>query len=169
MVLGRIQVRSSLVFALAQGAMRRGYSLLVFVQQARSVEEELRRFLAIALLAVFGLPFVSPLLAMTARSEANLPACCRKHGKHHCMMSVVERNQLDGGEPAFTAPLEKCPYAPAAILSTHHPTKLASPSWQMFYAKFGTGCSGIGPTIPQVRLARDKAHGKRGPPLSPIL
>ena len=133
------------------------------------LKKRLRKFLAIALLAVFGLPFVSPLLAMTARREANLPACCRKHGKHHCMMSVVERNQLDGGKPAVTAPLERCPYAPAAILSTHHPTKLASPSWQMFYAKVGPGRAGMGPAIPQRRLARDKAHGKRGPPLSSIL
>jgi hypothetical protein len=129
----------------------------------------LRKFLAIALLAVFGLPLVSPLLAMTARSEANVPACCRKNGKHHCMMSAVEHNRLNPGKPAFTAPLEKCPYAPAAILSTQHPTKLASRSWQMFYAKFGTGRAGMGPAIPQRRLARDKAHGKRGPPLSSIL
>ena len=133
------------------------------------LKKRLRKFLAIALLAVFGLPFVSPLLAMTARSEANLPACCRKHGKHHCMMSAVERSRLNPGKPAFTAPVEKCPYAPAAILSTQHPTKLASPSWQMFYAKVGTGCAGIGPTILQWRLARGKAHGKRGPPISPIL
>jgi len=164
MVLGRIQVRSSLVFALAQGAMRRGYSLLVFVQQARSVEEELRRFLAIALLAVFGLPFVSPLLAMTARSEANLPACCRKHGKHHCMMSVVERNQLDGGKAAFTAPLERCPYAPVAILGTQHPATFAHPAWQTIHADFATYAVGDADTRSKLHIACDRTHCKRGPP-----
>ena len=133
------------------------------------MKKRLRKFLAIALLAIFGLPFATSLFALTPKSEANLPACCRKHGKHHCMMSAVERDGLNDGTPAFTAPFERCPYAPAAILGTHHPTKLASPSWQMFYAKFGGGSAGMGPAIRQRRLARDKAHGKRGPPLSSIL
>jgi hypothetical protein len=128
------------------------------------LKKRLRKFLAITLLAVFGLPFVSPLLAMTARSEANLPACCRKHGKHHCMMSAVERDGLNDGTPAFTAPLERCPYAPAAILGTHHPSKLASLSWQMIHADFATYAVGDADTRSKLHIACDRTHCKRGPP-----
>jgi len=69
----------------------------------------LRRLLSIFLVAMFGLPLVSPLLALTAKSESNLPACCRRSGQHHCMMSAGER-----------APLAK--HAPTAETQTFCPT-----------------------------------------------
>ncbi|MGH9596895.1 MAG: hypothetical protein ACRD3K_08875, partial [Edaphobacter sp.] len=70
----------------------------------------MRRLLSIALLAVFGLPFVSPLFALTATSDANLPVCCRRNGRHHCMMSAEERATLSPDTQAFNAPPERCPY-----------------------------------------------------------
>jgi hypothetical protein len=44
----------------------------------------LRRFSAIVVLAVVSFWLVSP--ALTADSGTNVPACCRKTGKHQCAM-----------------------------------------------------------------------------------
>jgi len=68
----------------------------------------LRRMLAITLLIAFGSPLVLPLFAATADPQASLPACCRRHGKHHCTMLMPG---IPSG-PAFQAP--PCPSYPTA-------------------------------------------------------
>ena len=52
----------------------------------------MRRVLAILLLAAFGLPVVAPLLASGQDLEQSLPACCRRHGAHHCMIGATHSN-----------------------------------------------------------------------------
>src|SRR6202012_2193715 len=51
----------------------------------------MRRLLSILLLAAFALPLVAPLLALAQDPDAGLPACCRRHGQHHCTMLDVGR------------------------------------------------------------------------------
>src|SRR5579875_4141167 len=46
----------------------------------------MRRLLAILLLAAFALTVVAPAFALGEDSDASLPACCRRHGQHHCGM-----------------------------------------------------------------------------------
>jgi hypothetical protein len=129
----------------------------------------LHKLLAIALLAVFGLPFVSPLFAITSMSGTNLPACCRRDGKHHCVMTKTERSEQENDKPVFTAPIEKCPYSPPAILGTHHPMTFALPSRQLVYAESVTHPVGTAQTESKLRISRDRARGKRGPPAFSIL
>jgi len=129
----------------------------------------LRKLIAIALLAVLGLPFASSLFALTPKSEANLPACCRRNGKHHCMMSMAERNQLLGDKPGFSAPLDKCPYSPVAILGIRHPINFMPNSGQTIYAGLVSHPTGVAQTECKLRIAHDKARGKRGPPASSLL
>jgi len=124
----------------------------------------MRRLIAIALLAVFGLPFASPLFALTPKSEENLPACCRRNGQHHCMMSMAERNQLESRESAFSAPLEKCPYCPAAILSIHHSVGFVPPTRHVIYAGLAGHPAGVEQAECKRRISRDRARSKRGPP-----
>jgi hypothetical protein len=124
----------------------------------------MRKLIAIALLAVFGLPFAYPLFALTPKSEGNLPACCRRNGQHHCMMSMAERNRLESHESAFSAPLEKCPYCPAAILSIHHPAGFVPPSEQVIYAGLAGHPAGVAQAECKRRISADRARGKRGPP-----
>lgn len=128
----------------------------------------LRKLIAIALLAVFGLPLASSLFALTPRSQSNLPACCRRDGKHHCMMSMAERNRIFGTKPEFSAPLEKCPYCPAAILSNHRSADFVPPSRHMIYAGLVSHPAVVVQAECQQRISRDRAHGKRGPPASSL-
>ena len=76
----------------------------------------MRRFIAITLLTIFGLPFASSLFALTPKSDANLPACCRRNGKHHCMMTaaIAQRPSSDAGKTETASVQESCPYSPAA-------------------------------------------------------
>lgn len=126
--------------------------------------EALRKLLAITLLAFFGLPFASSLLALTPRGESNLPACCRKNGKHHCMMSMAERRSSMGDSPVFSAPLDKCPYAPAAFLGSTHWTMSGVPSRQIFFADLVSHPTAFAQTESKLRISRDRSRQKRGPP-----
>jgi hypothetical protein len=63
----------------------------------------MRRALAITLLLALMAPLAPPLFAAAARDpEASLPACCRRHGMHHCAMMAAMLRALN--RPAFTAP-----------------------------------------------------------------
>jgi hypothetical protein len=129
----------------------------------------LRKIIAIALLVLFGLPFASSLLALTPKSEANLPACCRRNGKHHCMMAMAERTKPASDKPEFGALPEKCPYSPVALLGTTHPTAFTLPTGQMVYAELVSHPCGTAQTESKLRISRDRARGKRGPPAYSIL
>ena len=73
----------------------------------------MRRILAIALLIAFGSPFVAPLFAATSDPEASLPACCRRHGTHHCSMTVAMMAMLAASSgPSLTS--TPCPFYPTA-------------------------------------------------------
>src|SRR5580704_10938164 len=82
----------------------------------------MRRSFAILMILLFGL---GPLTAtLEASDDASLPACCRRHGAHHCammarmagMMAAVQRRE---SAPAFGAP-STCPYYPgtAAVVTS---------------------------------------------------
>jgi hypothetical protein len=123
----------------------------------------LRRLISILLLAVFGLPFVPQLLASTAKSESNLPACCRRNGKHHCMMSASEKSKGASGKAAFSAPLDKCPYAPATVAVSHHPANEVATS-SATYAEVVSHPSVRPQTESRRRISQDRSRSKRGPP-----
>jgi hypothetical protein len=84
----------------------------------------MRRGFSIFLILLFGL---GPLSATISASEdANLPACCRRHGAHHCAMGQRAAEPMaemePGSAPVATAP-QTCPDYPgstAAILMAPH-------------------------------------------------
>jgi hypothetical protein len=121
----------------------------------------LRPFSAILLLIVFGLSLLSPLLG--ADDESNLPACCRRAGKHHCSMtrrsgssdsvegSAWNNNGRCPSYPGFapgTFPIVAgvAPAASAAALAVRHA------SCRSFELR----------VLSSLRL---RAHSKRGPPV----
>lgn len=73
----------------------------------------MRRLLASALVLAFFSPLIAPAFTASAR-DAGLPACCRRNGKHHCMMYRMAM----GLEPSpYRTVADKCPYSPFAHLS----------------------------------------------------
>jgi len=79
----------------------------------------MRRGFSIVFILFFGL---GPLSAMIPGSEdASLPACCRRHGAHHCAMASMLAQSVDL-QAAFTVP-QTCPNFPGlsfAILTPAH-------------------------------------------------
>lgn len=131
----------------------------------------MRRLLSILLLAILGLgpatsaipALASGLLSWTGKiDESSLPACCRRHGKHHCAMTGQTEQASSGGETTLAAN-DTCPFAPQAMAATapsvgavltpaFHPTLLASE-----------------PCVPRAAvtlavLANRRSQPKRGPP-----
>src|SRR5882757_2391497 len=127
-----------------------------------------RRIFSILLLVFFGLPIVSPLLAMTTDAEAGLPACCRRNGAHHCMMNMgtgthVGNSSGDRGTPHLAVLTEKCPYTPQAP-ATGHPDLLALDPSSAIFAEIVSHPAGIAQTESRRRIAQDRSRQKRGPP-----
>lgn len=125
----------------------------------------LRKLLAITLLALLGLPLAQPLFALTAKSEANLPACCRRNGKHHCMTGMAERSQSSSRTPQFQAPAEKCPYCPAAVAVIHDSTFVPLTA-QAIFAALTAHPATVAQTESKLRISRSRSRQKRGPPAS---
>ena len=83
----------------------------------------MRRAFSIFLILLFGFGPVSAMI--DGAEDANLPACCRRNGAHHCAMSVqmmAMMLHIVDPTPSYTAPLT-CPYYPGptmAILMPAH-------------------------------------------------
>ena len=84
----------------------------------------LHRILAILLTAVFSLPLITPLLSASA--DPQLPACCRKDGKHACAM----RKAAPASGPAVSAVKPACPLYPVGNPSFAQSDALAAPPLQ---------------------------------------
>jgi hypothetical protein len=65
------------------------------------------RAIAVALVLSFACDAVCP--AVLANPEPTLPACCRRDGKHHCMMRMS--GTAESGV-LLKAVQERCPYFP---------------------------------------------------------
>ena len=92
-------------------------------------------------------------------AESNLPACCRKNGKHHCAML----DKLAALGVSFAAIKGKCPSFPRATAAGHIETFKAAKRLAIFGGTFGH------PTVsPQTeagyRVSRFRSEQKRGPP-----
>lgn len=79
----------------------------------------MRRLLSFVLLLVFGLPVVAPAFGATANAETSLPACCRRNGAHHCVMTPEQIEALRHGTQ-FNAVRSKCPFCPSTPIGVHY-------------------------------------------------
>ncbi|HEY1767752.1 MAG TPA: hypothetical protein VGG26_08855 [Terracidiphilus sp.] len=120
----------------------------------------MRRSFSILLILFFGL---GPLSATIEGSDdANLPACCRRHGAHHCAASMAMAPAQPGSQPAVSAPLT-CPYYPGAaaaltgavfalVPAAAHPPVLAESGWNP------------AATLTRALATPIRTHAGRGPP-----
>jgi hypothetical protein len=122
----------------------------------------MRRLVSITLLLLLSLPLISPLFALGSTAESRLPACCRTHGKHHCMMSVEEMEALLYGVHFTPVPM-KCPLFPKALSPVPHQT-LAIDHPALLFAKVVSHPASPRQTEVWACLALEGARHKRGPP-----
>jgi hypothetical protein len=121
-----------------------------------------RRLLSITLLLLFSLPLISPVLALAAGSDANLPACCRRNGVHHCIMKLPQAD-VSGHGPAFSAIPQTCPGFPAIVTSVRH-GDLSFYHASLIFAELVAHPSIKAQTQARARVALDRSRHKRGPP-----
>ena len=117
----------------------------------------MRGLLATILGLALGAPLVSPLLASSPKS---LPACCRRNGKHRCMMAV----QVSSGGPSLGAPRTVCPHFPQRATASHN-NGLQAPATFAFFAAIVSHPTDHSQTEAHRRIALSRSHQKRGPPL----
>ncbi|MGD0522435.1 MAG: hypothetical protein ABSA48_14350 [Terracidiphilus sp.] len=125
----------------------------------------MRRSLSIFLILFF---WLGPLAAILPVSdESRLPPCCRRHGAHHCAMSMrmaAMKAQAASGKPFFTAPAT-CPLFPgytAAPVSTI-PALAASPArLPVLLAQPHSPAAGRA----AARLRQVRTRAGRGPPVT---
>jgi hypothetical protein len=118
----------------------------------------MRRLLSILLLAAFALPIAAPALALAQDADAGLPACCRRHGQHHCGMLVPGRNSTAHSIAAVCAMWPQRELAPSAVC---HPFVGRSSALAV---SFGSRFSPAAHPTPHRPTTRDRSHSLRGPP-----
>ncbi len=123
----------------------------------------MRRAFAVTLVLVLSLPLIAPALA-SAPDESQLPACCRRNGKHHCAMSM----ELGNIPSRYRVVSEKCPYLPFAqtpLLQPHPFVSVALPA---------SAGPAVGPAAivraaeAGYRVSADHTRHKRGPPAAVV-
>ena len=121
-----------------------------------------RRLLSIVLLVIFSFPLISPVLALAGGSDANLPACCRRNGAHHCML--MRNAESNGSAVSLSAIPPRCPAFPAAVTPVKH-GDLSFHAASLIFAEIVSHPSVRNQTEARARVALDRSRQKRGPPV----
>jgi hypothetical protein len=122
-----------------------------------------RRILSISLLLLFMLPLVSPLFAAST-ADANVPICCRRNGKHHCMLAKAMQYSSSNTKAASIQ--ESCPYNPVAPAAVNLPFVPDEVRTAIFADAISDPVRSAQSKV-RIRIPLDRSHQKRGPP-SPI-
>jgi hypothetical protein len=117
-----------------------------------------RRLLSSVLLLLFSLPLISPVLALAASSDANLPACCRRNGAHHCTMKVGPAAGIN-----LSSIPQHCPAYPAMVTQIRHGV-LSFQTASLIFAEIVSHPTPRLQTQARARVALDCARQQRGPP-----
>ena len=122
----------------------------------------MRRVPAILLVFLFSFSLIAPALFVDA--ESNLPACCRRHGKHRCAMMDGDMAETPSSGAAIDALRVKCPFFPngGAMVPECGPALQA--------ASHSDGVSVISHIADRTQVeagypvSLNRSHRKRGPP-----
>jgi hypothetical protein len=123
----------------------------------------MRRALSIFLILFFGL---GPIAAtLKADDDSGQPACCRRHGAHHCDLSARMMAMMvqSDGKPILTAP-STCPYFPGYNIAPSTALALSTPTVSMpvLLAQPHTSAAARA----AIRLSQLRTRAVRGPPAS---
>jgi len=123
----------------------------------------MRRVLSIFLILLF---WLGPLAAiLPANAESRLPVCCRRHGIHHCAMSMDNTAGMAEAASgrAFLAAPSTCPAFPgstAATTSAPHALIASSVGMPVLLAHPHAPVAGRA----AARLSQIRTRAGRGPP-----
>jgi len=118
------------------------------------------RVAALLLLGVFGFLLIAP-VAFAQDPEAQLPACCRAHGKHRCVMPPGAHS----GGPSLQSQNDRCPLFPqAGALGSYHHTVTLTAS-QQFFASVVNQPAVHAQIEALYRISYSRTGQKRGPPI----
>jgi hypothetical protein len=120
---------------------------------------KMRRVPAILLVLLFSFSLIGPALFV---DESNLPACCRREGKHHCGMTDMAETPRSG--MAADALRVKCPFFPSggAVVPESGPALLAAS--QTPSVAIASQIADRPRAAGGYRISLDCSHRKRGPP-----
>lgn len=121
-----------------------------------SIEAAMRRPLSILIVAIFAFGPLSALLP--GAEEAQLPACCRRHGAHHCAMAAT-MSAPPPGTQQVTAP-NRCPFYRTGLL-------VLTPVFALAHGPAAAGFCAVYLAPAQSLFATlDRSHipSSRGPP-----
>jgi hypothetical protein len=122
-----------------------------------------RKILSLLLLALFALPLASTLLA-SSQGEANLPACCRRAGAHHCAGMSAPETAAASTDHAHVAILTAhCPSYPATVATLHPPFFPFGADTSIPANNQSQSAKRISPSSRQT-TAHNPARPTRGPP-----
>jgi hypothetical protein len=121
-----------------------------------------RRLLSLALLLVFSLPLISPVLALSDGSDLNLPACCRRNGAHHCAGRTQPKASRASGARLSSIP-QRCPGYPAVLAQIRH-GDLSFQTTSFIFAEIVGHPALKLQTQARARVALDRSRQQRGPP-----
>jgi len=128
-----------------------------------NIKPSMRRLVSIFLLAFFSLgPFAATL---EASRDARLPACCRRHGAHHCAMAAAYF--VPPGAPPQLAPPAQCPLFPgsaAASTAPVHALPALAAGLPVLLAQPHSPAAGRS----VARLSQWRTRSNRGPPDSSL-
>jgi len=121
----------------------------------------MRRGFSIYLILFLGLGPLSALL--NGSEDASLPACCRRHGAHHCAMNRQMMAHLaPDPRPSLSAPTT-CPLYPGPNLGICAPAPALAAEKAGMRADFRCRCS---PSLTEAAAhsRTNLTHAGRGPP-----
>lgn len=150
------------VLSIAQKRRISESKLATFLQLV--LDRAIRKFPALMMLALIGLPLATPLFASSRSSDATMPACCRLSGKHNCAGKIAgDSNATDA--PRLNSVADPCPAYSQAF--TPGSSGLAEPlvSVFSFASDLNKSCRSVR-TDSMLRITCDRSSLKRGPPSS---
>ena len=124
--------------------------------------KHLHRGLALGVVAAWIATCLSPLLIalVSLDSESNLPACCRRDGKHRCAAST----HIPVTGTAFSSPRRHCPFFPHGVTTPSSSTGYSLPSTS-FHGSLECASALVTTGEARCRLSLNRCYPKRGPPL----
>ena len=129
-------------------------------------QTQMRRGFSIFLILFFGL---GPLSSMIDGSEdAGLPACCRRHGAHHCAVAVqmaAMKAQIGPGSTRYFAAPITCPYFPGASAMLATPARALTAKSAIALVEIERARAFVSSHV-ALPSAPSRAHAGRGPPSS---